>query len=129
MSNNYCFGTYTDTIDSITLRGCGMCRISHQCFERTDKNKRTVKFENELKENEVDKANDIQVGGKHYKEMSVQPWDVIDSFTHEQRIGFYRGNAIKYIMRMGTKDECLNEIKKARHYLDKLIEVLDIEVK
>jgi hypothetical protein len=105
-NNNDCFGAYgaySDAFDSI------------------------FKYESEIKENEMIRAKDMQVGGKHYKEMSVQPWDVIDSFTREQRIGFYRGNAIKYIMRMGTKDECMNEIKKARHYLDKLIEVLDIE--
>lgn len=69
-------------------------------------------------------ANDKQIGGNHYKEMGVEPWDVIDSFPIEQRIGFYRGNAIKYIMRMGTKDMSLKEIEKARHYLDKLIETL-----
>ena len=70
-------------------------------------------------------ANDKQVGGNHYKDMGVQPWDVIDSFPLEQRIGFYRGNAMKYIMRMGSKDESIREIKKAQHYLEKLIETLE----
>ena len=71
------------------------------------------------------KANDTQVGGSHYKEMRVEPWDIIDSWSLEQAIGFYRGNAIKYMMRMGTKDERVQELKKARHYLDKLIEILE----
>lgn len=70
-------------------------------------------------------ANARQEGGSHYKDMGVQPWDVIDTWTLEQKIGFYRGNAQKYIMRMGGKDERLQEAKKARHYLDKLIEVLE----
>jgi len=69
-------------------------------------------------------AQDRQEGGDHYKKMDVQPWDVIDTWPLEQQIGFYRGNALKYIMRMGNKDQQLQEIKKARHYLDKLIEVL-----
>ena len=69
-------------------------------------------------------AQDRQEGGDHYKKMDVQPWDVIDTWPLEQQIGFYRGNAVKYIMRMGNKDQQLQEIKKARHYLDKLIEVL-----
>ena len=69
-------------------------------------------------------ANGRQEGGAHYTQMQVQPWQVIDSWPVEQRVGFYRGNALKYIMRMGTKDEQLQEIKKARHYLDKLIETL-----
>ena len=69
-------------------------------------------------------AQDRQEGGDHYKKMDVQPWDVIDTWPLEQQIGFYRGNALKYTMRMGAKDEQLQEVKKARHYLDKLIEVL-----
>lgn len=70
-------------------------------------------------------ANDIQVGGTHYKDMAVEPWDVIDTWPREQRIGFYRGNALKYVMRMGTKDEQLKEICKAQHYLQKLVEELE----
>lgn len=70
-------------------------------------------------------ARDIQVGGSHYKAMDVQPWDVIDTWPVEQRIGFYRGNALKYLMRMGTKDENVQEIRKGVHYLQKLAEVLE----
>jgi hypothetical protein len=66
-----------------------------------------------------------QEGGTHYVQMSVQPWDVVDTWPLEQRIGFFRGNAVKYLMRMGSKDEQVQELKKARHYIDKLIEVLD----
>jgi len=69
-------------------------------------------------------AQDRQEGGDHSKKMDVQPWDVIGTWPLEQQIGFYRGNAPKYTMRMGTKDEQLQEVKKARHYLDKLIEVI-----
>ena len=70
-------------------------------------------------------ANARQVGGGHYKEMGVQPWNVVDTWPLEQRIGAYRHGALKYIMRMGTKDENVQEIKKAVHYLQKLIEVLE----
>ncbi len=73
------------------------------------------------------KANERQEGGDHYLQMSIEPWDIIDSFPLEQQIGFYRGNALKYIMRMGSKDARLKEIKKAEHYLQKLIEVLENE--
>lgn len=70
-------------------------------------------------------ARDIQVGGDHYKKAGVQPWDVVDTWPIEQQIGFHRGNALKYVMRMGTKDENLREIRKAAHYLQKLVEVLE----
>lgn len=65
-----------------------------------------------------------QTAGDHYTKMLVQPWDVVDTWPLEQRIGFYRGNALKYIMRMGSKDENSQEIAKGKHYLEKLLEVL-----
>jgi len=69
-------------------------------------------------------ARDKQVGGGHYKEMGVQPWDVVDTWPLEQRIGYYRGGALKYIMRMGSKDASAQEIAKGIHYLEKLLEVI-----
>ena len=75
-------------------------------------------------EHEVKTANAKQVGGTHYKAMGVEPWDVIDTWPIEQRIGAYRAGALKYLMRMGSKDEEVQEIGKGIHYLEKLIEVL-----
>ena len=72
-------------------------------------------------------ADDVQEGGTHYKNMSIDPWNVVDTWPKEQQIGFYRGNALKYLMRIGTKDEHLQEAKKANHYTQKLIEVLGNE--
>lgn len=69
-------------------------------------------------------ARDVQEGGTHYKEMGVQPWDVVDTWSREQQIGYYRGGALKYIMRMGTKDQSAKEIAKGKHYMQKLLEVL-----
>lgn len=70
-------------------------------------------------------ANDTQVGGSHYKDMPVEPWDVIDTWPLEQRIGAYRAGALKYLMRMGSKDDRAQEIRKAAHYCQKLAEVLE----
>lgn len=69
-------------------------------------------------------AKDKQVGGEHYKNMGVEVWDVVDTWPADQRIGYYRGNALKYIMRMGSKDASAQEIEKAIHYLEKLLEVI-----
>ena len=68
---------------------------------------------------------DKQEGGTHYTGLGLQPWDVVDTWPMEQRIGFYRGNALKYLMRMGSKDDEGLEIRKARHVLTKLIAVLE----
>ena len=75
-------------------------------------------------EHEVKTANARQVGGTHYKDMGVQPWDVVDTWPYEQRIGYYRGGALKYVMRSGRKDNEIQEAGKAIHYLEKLIETL-----
>lgn len=69
-------------------------------------------------------ANDYQVGGAHYKDMGVEPWDVIGTWPIEQQIGYYRGNLLKYTMRMGAKGASVEDINKAEHYARKLAEVL-----
>jgi hypothetical protein len=78
--------------------------------------------ENEI--NRTAEAKRRQVGGDHYMNMGVQVWDVVDTWSREQRIGYYRGGALKYLMRMGSKDESGQEIAKGQHYLEKLLEVL-----
>jgi uncharacterized protein YlzI (FlbEa/FlbD family) len=62
--------------------------------------------------------NDIQIGGTHYKEKELQPWDAITSWG----CGFLDGNVIKYVVRYRSKGG-VEDLKKARHYLDKLIEL------
>ena len=70
-------------------------------------------------------ANKDQIGGEHYLKMPVQPWDIIDSWPLDQRIGFYRGNVIKYLLRAGSKGPASVDYAKANHYMTKLDEVLD----
>lgn len=70
-------------------------------------------------------ANETQVGGTHYLNMGIEPWDVVDTWPLEQRIGYYRGGALKYLMRLGSKDAGAQEARKAGHYCQKLAEVLE----
>lgn len=68
-------------------------------------------------------ANEKQVGGSHYVSRSVQPWDAMASWmTVEAFSGFLQGNVIKYISRYKEKNG-VQDLEKARHYLDKLIEI------
>ena len=57
-----------------------------------------------------------QVGGNHYKSFAIQPWDIIDEYN----LSFYEGNVLKYLLR--HKHNRLEDLQKARHYLDKVIE-------
>ena len=63
-------------------------------------------------------ANAIQIGGDHYKNQGIQPWD----FIVANNMGFLDGNVVKYVTRYKQKNG-LQDLEKARHYLDKLIEV------
>ena len=62
-------------------------------------------------------ANDRQEGGAHYKQHKVQVWDAIIDWD----CGYLAGNVIKYVVRFRDKNG-IEDLKKARHYLDKLIE-------
>ena len=69
-------------------------------------------------------ADDIQVSGTHYKDMPIQPWAVMEAvLTHEEFIGFLKGNIIKYSMRQGRKLGAGDDADKAKHYLAKLKEM------
>jgi hypothetical protein len=64
------------------------------------------------------KANDVQVAGTHYKGKAIQPWDYIVG----NNLGYLEGNIVKYVSRWKDKGG-VDDLRKARHYLDKLIEV------
>jgi len=57
-----------------------------------------------------------QVGGDHYTCLGIQPWEYIEA----NGLDFWEGNVIKYITR--NKGNRLEDLQKARHYLDYLIE-------
>lgn len=65
-------------------------------------------------------ANLKQVGGTHYMNQPIQPWDAIIAWD----CGFLDGNVIKYVVRFRDKGG-IQDLKKARHYLDKLIELYE----
>lgn len=63
-------------------------------------------------------ANQTQIGGTHYRAKPIQPWD----FIAANRLGFFEGNIVKYVCRRREKGG-IDDLRKARHYLDKLIEL------
>ena len=75
---------------------------------------------------ESDDPRIVQIGGDHYRTKAVQPWDAMAAWMdQEEFIGFLRGNVIKYVARAGSKGDPVVDYKKAHHYLDKLIGVLE----
>ena len=75
-------------------------------------------------EAKVPSALDTQIAGDHYKNMVIQPVQYI----HRNGIGFIEGSVIKYVSRWRGKNG-LQDLKKARHFLDLLIEMESGETK
>lgn len=63
-------------------------------------------------------ALETQVGGNHYKDLKIQPIE----FIHANNIPFCEANAIKYLCRWRQKNG-KQDLLKARHYIDLLIEL------
>ena len=59
----------------------------------------------------------------HYNQGKYEVIDVICDWD----LDFIEGNIIKYVARSGHKDNRLEDLKKARWYLDKLIYCISIQ--
>lgn len=59
-----------------------------------------------------------QIGGRHYKQLPIQPVEYI----HANGIGYFEGNVIKYVSRWKDKGG-VEDLHKAAHYLDLLIDL------
>lgn len=68
-------------------------------------------------------SKDTQVGGSHYQ-LPIQPIDYIV----KNNIGYREGNAIKYITRHKLKGSGKEDLLKAVHYLEMIIEEYDKNV-
>lgn len=62
-------------------------------------------------------AKSRQVGGDHYKDMSIQPIE----FVLANNLGFCEGNVIKYICRYASKNG-EQDLDKVIHYVELLKE-------
>lgn len=71
----------------------------------------------EVKVVEVPKNEDVINHPSHYTRGKIE---VID-FIEDQQLPYHLGNVIKYIARAGYKGDKLEDLKKARWYLDRYI--------
>lgn len=90
--------------------------------------KKVISALSSVAEPELKKANELQVGGEHYRSMTVQPWDALSAWlTPEEFRGYQKGVAIAYLARERKKGGT-QDIEKAMHHLMKLVEA-DTEVR
>ena len=65
---------------------------------------------------------------KHYKlrGLDIESVDVIKAtLTQEEFEGWLKGNAMKYLHRLGKKDDAVQDAKKAMKYLEWLVKELE----
>ena len=65
-----------------------------------------------------------QIGGSHYKDMPIQ----VSDYVYSNNFNWYQGNIVKYISRYNKKNQNtdlqIQDIKKAIHYAQLLIDKL-----
>ena len=60
----------------------------------------------------------------YYAGLAVEPINAIEAWE----LGFHLGHAVKYLARAGRKtSDCLEDLKKARWYLDRKISNIEAE--
>ena len=60
-----------------------------------------------------------QVGGDHYSKLAIQPVTYINA----NGLNYLQGNVIKYVTRYKDKGKPLEDLQKAQHYIQMLIEL------
>ena len=98
--------------------GYELCAEPKQEFTLEEYFKGLQEFVNdESQENSVKSA---QVGGDHYQKAALQPWDIFLAWGLDP----WAANVVKYILRFPHKNG-LEDLQKAKHYVDFLIENYD----
>lgn len=80
-----------------------------------------LRIENIIKENDNNKHD------AHYKELDIEPWDIMKAdFTKEELKGFFKGNILKYLLR---NKEGVKDIDKLINYAQELKKLMESEEK
>lgn len=62
----------------------------------------------------------------HYKSGGIETIDYMQAkSTPEEFVGHLRLTALKYLSRAGHKDDVLQEFKKAKWYVDRLVDYME----
>lgn len=90
-------------------------------IEEMDKRKEKLMGSGADTVREITGANDIQVGGDHYKVTGKsQHWDIVV----EHDLNYFEAQITRYVMRCRRKNNMIEDLNKARHYIDKYIELI-----
>ena len=65
-------------------------------------------------------SNDRQVGGSHYRSAGgYQHWDIVV----DHKLNYFEAQILRYTMRCRRKGRMLEDLEKAKHFIEKYIEL------
>ena len=68
---------------------------------------------------------DKQIGGSHYKNFRIQPYE----FISKNNLSFFQGNVVKYVCRYLNKNG-IEDLEKIKHYCDlEILKMKDLDGK
>lgn len=94
-------------------------RMSNATTGKASQSSRQDSSQTTKESNVTTPASKFQEGGAHYKRCPIQPWD----YTIANDLDYFQGSIIKYVTRWKDKGG-IEDLRKARHFLDKYIEVM-----
>lgn len=94
---------------------CSLLKPCHSCIEAS---KYIPEIESTLFSTFPSSVNEKINHPDHYKGNKFEVIDIIDDFD----LNFCLGNAIKYILRAGKKDDRIQDLKKAIWYINREIQ-------
>ena len=62
---------------------------------------------------------DIQIGGDHYKKYKIQPMD----YSMQNGLDPLQHTIVKYVTRFRDKNQPVEDLRKARHCIDMLLDI------
>lgn len=83
---------------------------------------KTLMFQEELRMAKANKVVDMVNSPPHYNQTGIECIQAISAATDKGFKYYLQGNIMKYLWRFDYKDKPLEDLQKAKWYLDKLIE-------
>lgn len=116
---DYVAATESELIDDNGIRVFLTCCCAQYFIKVGEKNKpKQISFVEQ--DDEKERVNHPQ----HYLQGGIECFDVIERFYGKQALeDFCLCNSLKYQMRCRLKDNYLDDLKKAKFYIDKIIEM------
>lgn len=111
------FTNYVPSI--INCKKCVNYKEVEYCFDCIN----GTLFKGYPEELEIEEPKDMVHHPAHYTYSKYEPKDVI----REWGLNFNLGSAVKYIARAGRKDDIIQELKKAKQFIDFEIEAIEEE--